>query len=753
MAQSRQLAAIMFTDIVGYTALMERDEKRAFEVLKKNLSIHQSVLDTFHGRLIKELGDGILASFPTVTDALNAAIDIQRQCNDANDYKLSIGIHQGEVVLENGDVFGDAVNVSSRIQSLGTAGSILFSKKIADEIKNKVEFKTVSIGRFEFKNIDETIEVYALASDGFAIPRRDLMQGKLKASFPRHRVLATISIFLLVASGLVIYKSFLSSNNMAIDKSIAVLPFENLSNDPEQEYFSNGITEDILNHLVKIADLRVKSRTSTLQYKGKQPSITQVGEDLGVANIVEGSVRRVGDKVRIVVQLIDAKSDVHLWSETYDREFKDVLALQSEIAIKIANALEARLTSVEKKNIQKISQDVTAYDYFLRARDLTNKTFFEKQDFEKALLLVNQAIQLDSTFAPAYALKGRIWYALADFGIIQKMWQDSALFYSSKAISLDPSLPDGYLLQGRVNRALGNIKVYKTAFQNAFERAPNDPDVSSVYGRMLLRDRDEKGADLVLKSIERQYSLKDPEYYLALNDAYYFTGDVTSREKLLKKAKTLDPGSSKAYVALSFLYLDMGQYGKGIQELEEVQKINPGFFWVIGYLAWLHYFENDLEKAAMYWSQYPEIESKFEDSTQNVGYRHRLGMVYEKMGRKKEADVLFAQELKMLQERLRGERGIGVGNNNGGTYYGLAVCNSYFGNQTKAVQYLDSALHYEFYWTDGYDRDPMFAEIRDHADFKKVIKKLDDYKEFMKNAYSGALNRMEASNELKNSLK
>ena len=178
MAQSRQLAAIMFTDIVGYTAFMEQDEKRALDLLKTNLSIHHSVINELNGRLIKELGDGILASFSTVSDALNAAIKIQHLCNATNEFKLRISIHQGEVLFENGDIFGDAVNVASRIQSLGVPGSILFSKKVTDELKNKTEFQTISIGSFEFKNIHEPIEVFALTNEGFPVPRRSKMEGK-----------------------------------------------------------------------------------------------------------------------------------------------------------------------------------------------------------------------------------------------------------------------------------------------------------------------------------------------------------------------------------------------------------------------------------------------------------------------------------------------------------------------------------------------------------------------------------------------
>jgi class 3 adenylate cyclase/tetratricopeptide (TPR) repeat protein len=223
LSQSRQLAAIMFTDIVGYTALMQQDEKGAFNILKRNLAIHQEVISEFHGRLIKEMGDGMLVSFSTVSDALNAAIQIQKQCNETSDYRLSIGIHQGEVVFQNGDVFGDAVNVASRIQSLGISGSILISKKIADEIKNKSEFTTSSLGSFEFKNVNEPIEVFALTNQGLTVPRKSQLQGKLKkGKQKRNLVVAVTIIFLLISISLVYYNFF--SNERVTRKNITANP-------------------------------------------------------------------------------------------------------------------------------------------------------------------------------------------------------------------------------------------------------------------------------------------------------------------------------------------------------------------------------------------------------------------------------------------------------------------------------------------------------------------------------------------------
>ncbi len=538
------------------------------------------------------------------------------------------------------------------------------------------------------------------------------------------------------------------------DRSIAVLPFENMNNDPEQDYFSNGITEDILNHLTKISDLKVKSRTSTLQYKGTQKSIPEIGQELSVGNVVEGSVRRVGNQVRIVVQLIDAKTDVHLWSETYDRELKDVLSLQSQIAIEIARALEARLTAAEKENIQKeVAQDVTAYDYFLKARELYNNETGRIQDIDNAILLVNQALKADPGYSKAYGLKGNLWYARGYFGASQKTWYDSAMYFSSKAIALDPSLPDGYLVQADVYRYLGNFKEAQKNIEKAYTIAPNDPEVMRAYGYYLLRQRKEQGADLVLKSIESSFSVKDPEYYTSLYDAYAYTDDVERQEALVRKSVSLDPGSIVPHISLAWVYQVRGQNEKGIAELKEADKISPDHQFISDQLAWAYFRINDLESAAKYWAKYPVIEGRFEDSTQTIPFRARLGMVYAKQGKKKEADALFEEDLKIRADLLSGKRSMGAWGNRGSIYYDMALDNAYFGKDSEAVQYLDSAFEYQFYYNEGYDKDPIFSKLAGRSDFKKLMVKVNGFVQFRRSAFSNAINRMEASNELKQSRK
>jgi len=267
--QTRQLAAIMFTDIVGYTALMGKDEQRAFDILQKNRDIQKPIIEQNSGKWIKELGDGILASFPAVSDAVAAAVSIQEICNGEREFQLRIGIHLGEVIFENGDVFGDGVNVASRIQALASPGTTWVSEIVFRNIENKRGISTDFIKETTLKNVQYPVKIYQLRSE------KEI----------QNRIFSTQTI---------------------IEKSIAVLPFVNMSGDPDNEYFCDGLSEELLNVLAKVDGLKVASRTSSFLFRGKGTDITEIGNKLKVATVLEGSVRKSGNRLRITAQLINA---------------------------------------------------------------------------------------------------------------------------------------------------------------------------------------------------------------------------------------------------------------------------------------------------------------------------------------------------------------------------------------------------------------------------------------------------------------
>jgi TolB-like protein/Tfp pilus assembly protein PilF len=564
--------------------------------------------------------------------------------------------------------------------------------------------------------------------------------------------LAIAATVLIVASliGFVLWNFGGMGGRMAEipDRSIAVLPFDNMNNDPEQDYFSNGITEDILNHLVKISDLKVKSRTSTLQYKGTTKTAPVIGGELGVSNIVEGSVRRVGDKVRVVVQLIDTETDLHLWSETYDRDLKDVLALQSEIAIEIAQALKARLTDSEKENIQQqVSRNVTAYDYFLKAREIMNQTGLTKSDFDNALALINQSIRLDPDFAKGIAFKGTIMIeSIYYLGLNDKMIVDSVRYLATKAIEVDASEPSGYLLRAVLERFVGNDDTARLDYEKAYELSPNDAEVAFGYGSQLIDDSEERGADLILKSIESQYRIQDARYYSSMSDFYYFSDDYESTEKLLQEAKKLDPGNSAVSVALGRMYLMRKDYDKAIQEMK---RTSADVSWVADNLGHAYYQKGDYAEAAKYWSKYKEIEAGFVDKTQTVPFRHRLGMAYAKMGQQKKADSLYAEQLKISLGTISGSRAVGTWGRKALAYYDVAVCYGFMGNEKAAVQYLDSAKQLKFAPYTLVKGEQAFEHLKGREDYKAVFTEVEKDFNFKRKAFSNALNRAKASKELK----
>jgi TolB-like protein/class 3 adenylate cyclase len=312
MSQSRQLAAIMFADIVGYTAMMQEDEALAMnwrQKLKKKL---EEEVTAHQGKILEFRGDGAMCSFISTIEGVRAAVALQLYMQSEPMVPLRIGMHTGDVIFEENNIYGDGVNIASRLESFALPGSIFISGKAYDDIKNQKDIQTISLGKFALKNVKEQVEIFAIGNPGLKIPESDALEGKGEK---------------------VIEKK-------GGEKSIAVLPFLNMSNDPEQEYFSDGITEEIVNLLTHIKDLRVAGRTSSFHFKGRDIDLRLVGQKLNVRTLLEGSIRKHNLRLRINAQLINAEDGIQLWSERYDRELHDIFAIQDEIALAITEELK-----------------------------------------------------------------------------------------------------------------------------------------------------------------------------------------------------------------------------------------------------------------------------------------------------------------------------------------------------------------------------------------------------------------------------
>ncbi len=334
MLQTRQLAVIMFTDIVGYTTLMGNDHKKAFELLNKSKQIQKPIIEKYNGRWIKEMGDGVLASFTSASDAMRAAIQIQETCNATRTFQLKIGLHLGEVAFENEDVYGDGVNIASRIETLAVGSSVLMSKSIRDQVKNNTEFKIIPLGLFEFKNVGEPVEVFALANPGFVVPNRSNTHGKLKkikTNKPKRIALISAAAILIIAA-LLLAKSFSFTNNShASLRSLAILPFENLQKDSSLLYLSDGIPENLINRLSSFQDLKVFARSATFKLADSSKNIGSLKKLLNPDVVLTGQLQQIGGVSYLSCQLVDAANQHQIWGEKYEMSNKDISQIEDSI--------------------------------------------------------------------------------------------------------------------------------------------------------------------------------------------------------------------------------------------------------------------------------------------------------------------------------------------------------------------------------------------------------------------------------------
>jgi TolB-like protein/class 3 adenylate cyclase/Flp pilus assembly protein TadD len=744
----RRLVAIMFTDIVGYTSMMQKDENVAVDLIKKHRQIIENYVKKYQGDILQYYGDGSLSVFPSAIEAVKAALQIQKELTQLQ-IPLRMGIHLGDVKIKDEAIFGDGVNVASRIQSLGVAGSIIISDTIFNLIKNQTSIKAIPLGSFNLKNVEYAKAVYALDDEFLSVPNTTQLpksDGTPKKNFKWIALLA-IAVVILMAAYLV--TDFLitgSDASILSDRSVAVLPFQNLSNDPEQEYFSDGITEDIINHLVKIEALKVKSRTTTEQYKDPSKTIPVIGQELGVSYILEGSVRKVGNLVRVVAQLIEVKNDVHVWTETYDREMDEIFDIQSEIAIEIARVLEAQLTNEERRHIrgrgrEKMrSSEITAYDYLLKARNIWRE-WNDEQDLQNALQLIEEAIKMNPNFARAYVLKGNILhYGLREFGEPTKVWIDEALDLANKAIGMDSLLASAYLLKGNIlsgqnwnsEEALNNLI-------KAYSLEPGNPEVLGSLGNIhLMRGHYVKGASKIIKSIERAYSIKDPEYYLRWGDIYRFIREPEKAIQLYDIAIKLAPGWLMPYYNIGQIY----RYDNDLELAEEILKkgleIAPLDQQTIDVLGWVNLQAGDLEEAAMYWSMYKEIESQFSDTSQYLPFRHRLGYILALQGDTTAAIALVKEQLTRDLERHHNLRGYGVWMERG-YYYDLAASYAFLDKKQEALVWLDSAAQVGFMNSWYMQNDPMLKNIRSDAAFERIKTEFEDHQQRRIDAFKQAI--------------
>ena len=386
----RKLTAILSADVVGYSRLMDDDEEATIRTLTTYRQILTSIIQQYRGKVVDTTGDNLLAEFASAVDAVNGAVEIQRELSEKNTelsyerrMEFRIGINVGDVVEEQDRIYGDGVNIAARVEGLADAKGICISGRVFDQVENKLDFMYEYMGEQEVKNIAKPVRVYRVLSRPGAAAHRVVKAKKAAGKSWRNFAIILVGILIVTTAVLLgwnFYKRYVPSTTESIteqqivlelpDKpSIAVLPFDNMGGDLEEEYFSDGMTDDLITDLSKVSGLFVIARNSVFTYKGKPVNVQQVAQELGVRYVLEGSVRRSGDQVRINAQLIDATTGHHLWAERYDGYFGDVFALQDRITGKIVAALSVKLTSDEKEQVaRKYTDNTSAYDEFLQGR-------------------------------------------------------------------------------------------------------------------------------------------------------------------------------------------------------------------------------------------------------------------------------------------------------------------------------------------------------------------------------------------------
>ncbi len=480
MSKKRQLAAIMFTDIEGYTSLMQQDEGIAISLREKHREIFVRSTMKFRGKIIQYFGDGTLSVFKSSVEAVESAIEMQLSFILEN-IPVRVGIHVGDIVYSEEDIIGDAVNVASRIESCAVAGSILISDKVHDQIRSHRHIESKFLDAYELKNVESALPLFAISNDGLVVPDPKGIKGKLKQGNKLEenakRVKKKTSLFglvLLLIAMTVVYFQFFQTAEKPTELSIAVLPFDNLSTDEDSEIFGDGITEDILTQLSKLKDLRVISRTSVGRYKNTKKTIPEIAKELGVTLILEGSIRKYGDKVRVTAQLINAENDEHIWADNYDKTLTDIFAIQTEVSIEIVNALELNISFEELQNLAYIpTQNIEAYKLFLKGRKEADKR--NSESLAKSILLYNEALLLDPDYAEALAeIANSVYLETYYSGRDPVEASKTANEYLDKAEVISDKVSRIYSVRGLIFNIEGKSKEARIAFERSIKLSPND---------------------------------------------------------------------------------------------------------------------------------------------------------------------------------------------------------------------------------------------------------------------------------------
>lgn len=591
----RKLAAILYADVAGYSRLTGEDEEGTHRRLSAYLDAITAAIEGYRGKVLHYAGDAVLADFATVSDALMCAAAIQEDLKARNQdlpdnrkVEFRIGVNLGEVIADRGEIYGDGVNVAARLESLAAPGGICVSEAVRSAIGSKLPLDYEFLGEQTVKNIDKPVRAYcARLRSGATLPAPTV---SAKSDRSRYRLLAGAAVAIVVAIGIGVIAWLApwaptterpSQEGTALllpDKpSIAVLPFVNLSADPEQEYFSDGITNDIITDLSKFSSLLVIASNSVFAYKGKAVKIQDVGRELGVRYVLEGSVQKVTDKVRVNAQLIDATTGRHMWAERYERGLRDLFAVQDEIVQSIVGTLAVRVQEVElERTMRKATDNLEAYDYVLRGREYLSRTTLSMNI--KARQMFQRAIELDPRYASAYVGLGWTYRKAVGHGWTEFVDQavEQAHDLAQKALDLQASA-DAYSLLGYVYILRKQDDLAVDALERAIALNPNDWDSLAILASIMLYTGRHDEAIQTFERTLRFNPAVDIDRLYELGLAYYLESRYGDSIKTLQRGVGRNPNHPFLYMALAAAYAQAGLQDDASRAAASVRRLNPFF--------------------------------------------------------------------------------------------------------------------------------------------------------------------------------
>jgi len=712
--KKRRLAAIMFTDIVGYTALMGSDEESAFELLRRNRDIQKPLIEKYDGEWMKEMGDGILASFFSATDAVLCAAEIQQKTMQEG-ISLRIGIHEGEVVFNEGDVLGDGVNVASRLEELAEEGCTYISGAIYKEIKNKKGVKAKFIGEKSLKNVDDPVTIYQVDCE---VPTEvddqniSAKSGDKKIAGRHIQKLAFIILILgfVTIAALVLFKTIIpEKSNILEDKTIAVLPFKNLSTNLDEQYLADGMMDAILNHLQKIGELDVKSRTSVEQFRNPTLSLPEIAKRLNVNYIVEGSFQKVGNEANLVVQLLLADEDRHIWSEEYTRDWSDIFSVQREVAQAIASELKTVITAKEKINIElPPTTNLEAYDNGIRGISMIENysNTLDDRYLERANKYFNRALQLDPNYYDALIGKSKIFNILNDY--------DSGIYYADLVTKMNPKDDRGYELLGKAYGNLGNARLSLENLTKAVQLNPENNQtflsLSDTYCNLL--NNYDSGIYFLSKALSFTYKVK-PSLLTHLTRLLIQIGHFDKAVEILNK-KIMEQNVCSDFINYHFYFSTQGRFQEGIEFMDSLCAMMSCEIICNRSLFLLNTYEGNIQMAEEY---YIKCKDKgFMRGPQN----YIIAMVYQKQGRMEEAEKILQIYLEEYKGRMEeGDMGANIH---------LARINCLLGNFEESLRILNRFQDKDR-WNEYFNfirEDPFLEEIMDFPEFNDFVKYVDE---------------------------